>query len=219
MTAKRKWMTSAAIPALQLSAALLCGSSDTASAAFPGIGNDPLGPALLITLNSNGTATLSNGPSIGIPYDGNEDTYIGVTNNSGGSVSGITLRAPSSVGIFGFDGDGVGTMPATGYPGVGSGTVQYGTPNAHDTFGYGGPIGFFSGITSGGGFDTGFLNFFGSLANNASTWFSLEEPLTSASFIVTPGVPGPVVGAGLPGLVAAFGGVVGWWRRRRQKSA
>ncbi|HZE01506.1 MAG TPA: hypothetical protein VE155_07050, partial [Pseudonocardiaceae bacterium] len=94
----------------------------------PPIGADTAGCGLLLVINPNGTVTALNG-SIQGPYEGVEDTLIGVQNNSAVSIPSLTLNGP---GAFGFDGDGLCT--ASGAPaGCSFGPTGYEGPSTSFT--------------------------------------------------------------------------------------
>jgi hypothetical protein len=126
------------------------------------------------------------------PYDGNDDSLIGVVNNSGTTKTSLTLSGTGQFGldIFGFDGDGICTFSFTGN----------GYCSSLPAGSYAGPNTSFSGIS----LDqrTGTINFLGGLADGATAFFSLEDRLD-------PSAPPPAAATPEPGTLLLFGTMLG----------
>jgi hypothetical protein len=175
----------------------------------PAIGADT-SCAILIYIDDNGAQILTD-PSQGV-YDGNEDTLIGVLNDTTSTtISSIPLSGTS--GVFGFDGDGIcspnnSTQPfSPGAPGSNSGVGPcVGNSNDSSSGGYGGPDGFFTDIDT-STFATGTVNFATPIAPGHSDFFSLEGAITGSDINVVTATGSPidaVEGNPFSGQVAAF---------------
>jgi hypothetical protein len=131
-------------------------------------------------INITGTgAPVTPGPATG-PYDGSDDTLVGVVNDFPKCTPGLTpqpacglviysLDLSSTTNICGFDFDGIDT---------------YGAPsNSHDTTGYGGPNAYFTPIPPATSINPNKcrVNFVTPLKPGDSAYFSLENSLSNAS--------------------------------------
>lgn len=200
-----KW--SLALAVLSFFSSIPANATNVSYGQCPKVGNDTSGCEILITRNPDGSFTpTASIPDLG-PYDGVEDTLIGVQNNGPDAL--LSLPLSSSLTIFGFDGDGActfiscsTTLDMTGYGGFISSNSTGVTTGTGDTFGsiasdtMSGTVLFgMNGIPAGG-----------------SAWFSLEDPITVQKLTVgmTP-EPGSLIlfGTGLFGLAGIIRRKVG----------
>jgi hypothetical protein len=140
----------------------------------PGIGASP-GCEILLVVNADNTVSVQGDPSVG-PFDGNDDTLVGIINNSTTAVKAVTVSGPSS-GLSGFDGDGI----CSG--GYGSWNGSSGCP--YGKTGYEGPGTSF--VTSQSLPDSAEVDFAAGLAPGGKAYFSLEGALTSAELTAREG--------------------------------
>jgi hypothetical protein len=191
---------------MALLALVLCSTAAHADIC-PGLGADTLGCSLVITVtavNGSGLATAFN-VTAGLanaqgPYDGVEDTLIGVTNSSGAALLTLHLIGNDTAdgGVFAFEADGA--------------CSAYQSLLTCDTTGYA-PTGitFANLAAANGGLNAGDVKFSPGLANGSSYWFSLEGPLSTTSIVNSNNVPEPGTlgllgsGMGLLGLLVATG--------------
>lgn len=136
-------------------------------------GLNPSGPEYLITFAANGSISTALNPIYTTdpgPYDGSDDTYFGVINNTSSAITFFNLSSSNDIG--GFDGDGVSTY--ANFSPTGVDTTGYG---AHDAF-YTNNTGFSLTVNFGGG----------GISAGGTDVFSLEEPasLVGPPIISTP---------------------------------
>lgn len=153
-------LTDTSISLLRLFGLFATFTSAAYAGVCPAVGKDT-DCAVIITVTDSGATVAFTGQG---PFDGVEDTLVGVVNKSKLPLSSLGLTSSST--IFGFDGDGLSSY------GIAS--------NSMDSTGYGGPNAYFTKIDS--SLKSGTVNFVNPVAANGGTaFFALEEALSAAT--------------------------------------
>jgi hypothetical protein len=170
---RRHWTpVAAAMAGIAAVAAMLAGATLAANPAPPFAQCPAIGKSascgILIVLNPDGTTTIIGDPAVG-PYDGRDDTLVGVVNNTRIAITKVTLS--STLNIFALDGDGICASSITPHPaGCPFGTTKYEGPGTSYTI-----------VDS----KHGTVNFTGGgLAPAASTYFGLESRVQAAQITI-----------------------------------
>ena len=163
----------------------LGGTASASSAATPPFAECPaIGASpsceILLVVNSDQSISVLGDSSVG-PYDGSDDTLVGIVNNSHSPISAVTVSGPGS-GLADFDGDGICTYASGGGNGTGFSGDSYCTSQqvgGSDPEDYAGPgTSFTLDPTSQDHVEVDFG--VSGLAAGSSTYFSLEGALTAA---------------------------------------
>jgi hypothetical protein len=162
---------------LAAASAVPAGAATTPTPPFtecPAIGSSPSCEILLV-VNADNTVSVLGDPSVG-PYDGSDDTLVGIINDSAAAVKAVTVSGPGS-DLSGFDGDGICSGD------YGTWTGSSGCP--YGPTGYEGPGTSF--VTDPSLPDSAEVDFTGGLAPGKTAYFSLEGALTSAELTAREG--------------------------------
>ena len=143
----------------------------------PAVGNDA-SCAILIVVNADNTVSVLADGTQG-PYDGIEDTMVGVLNNSSEPLPSLQLS--SGTDIFGFDGDGICTFA----PFTGSSYCSAADQSGTDPGDYAGPDNVLTPTNSQSGTVT-FNDTPAGLPAGGTSFFSLEESLNPEDITLPP---------------------------------